>query len=67
MLPPVHVLNGAVYVAGSTWVRNERSFVTDQTAGFIMPLGRSLDIDSEFGQMRFKTFVSHSDPDSTAY
>ena len=46
-LPPVYVLNGAVYVAGTRWLKNAREFVTADTAGYVMPCARSLDIDTE--------------------
>lgn len=46
-LPPAHVLNGAVYVAGCDWLRERRTFVTEETLGFLMPRERSLDIDTE--------------------
>ncbi|MBF0189993.1 MAG: acylneuraminate cytidylyltransferase family protein [Magnetococcales bacterium] len=46
-LPPVHRLNGAVYVANTTWLRHSGRFVDAQTLACIMPPERSLDIDSE--------------------
>ncbi len=46
-LPPIHVLNGAVYVARVPWVRQHRSFLDDGTVGYIMPKSRSTDIDTE--------------------
>lgn len=45
--PDVYVLNGAVYVAQSEWLKHSRTFLTDVTAAYIMPKDRSLDIDSE--------------------
>lgn len=45
-LPPVYVLNGAVYVARSEWLRRTRSFVTRDTLGYVMPAARSIDIDT---------------------
>ncbi|NJD05356.1 MAG: acylneuraminate cytidylyltransferase family protein [Methylococcaceae bacterium] len=46
-LPKVYVLNGAVYVAEIGWFQRVRSFLTDQTLGYVMPANRSVDIDSE--------------------
>lgn len=46
-LPPVHVLNGAVYVARTEALRRERAFVIDGTLGYLMPAERSVDIDTE--------------------
>jgi CMP-N,N'-diacetyllegionaminic acid synthase len=46
-LPPVYTLNGAVYVAKSEWIKKTKSFLSDETTGFIMPVERSIDIDTE--------------------
>lgn len=47
-LPRVFILNGAVYVAQSEWLRKKRSFLTEETLGYVMPFERSVDIDTEF-------------------
>jgi CMP-N,N'-diacetyllegionaminic acid synthase len=47
-LPPVFVLNGAVYVAQCDWLRLSKTFMTDEALGYVMPGERSLDIDTEF-------------------
>jgi N-acylneuraminate cytidylyltransferase len=46
-LPPVYILNGAVYVAEREWLRRHRTFVAANTLGYVMPRERSLDIDQE--------------------
>jgi N-acylneuraminate cytidylyltransferase len=46
-LPKVYTLNGAVYVAKCNWLINTRSFVTDETLSYVMPISRSMDIDTE--------------------
>lgn len=46
-LPEAYILNGAVYVAKSEWLRRHKTFVSDETRGFVMPQERSLDIDTE--------------------
>lgn len=46
-LPPVYVLNGAVYVADTQELQQHRTFVTAATAGYVMPKERSADIDTE--------------------
>jgi N-acylneuraminate cytidylyltransferase len=46
-LPPVHVLNGAVYVVRTEALRRDRAFVVDGTMGYPMPAERSVDIDTE--------------------
>lgn len=45
-LPPVYVLNGAVYVAQTQWFLQHRTFLSAETVGYIMPSERSLDIDT---------------------
>lgn len=45
-LPPVYALNGAVYVANVSWLRRNRTFLTDETVPYVMPAERSLDIDT---------------------
>lgn len=46
-LPSVYVLNGAVYVADTQQLQQQRTFVTADTAGYVMPKDRSADIDTE--------------------
>lgn len=46
-LPKAYILNGAVYVAKSEWLRQHKTFVNDETIAFVMPQERSLDIDTE--------------------
>jgi N-acylneuraminate cytidylyltransferase len=45
--PDTYVLNGAVYVARTDWLREMRSFTTSQTMAYLMPPRRSVDVDSE--------------------
>lgn len=46
-LPPAWVLNGAVYVARIDWLRANRTFVkAGETAAYVMPPDRSVDIDT---------------------
>lgn len=46
-LPKVYVLNGAIYVATVEFLRQNKSFLTEETIGYVMPEERSYDIDSE--------------------
>jgi N-acylneuraminate cytidylyltransferase len=46
-LPAVYRPNGAVYVARIPWLREMRTFLAAGTLGYVMPVERSLDIDSE--------------------
>jgi CMP-N,N'-diacetyllegionaminic acid synthase len=45
-LPPVYMLNGAIYIARVSWLRQTRSFTGDGCVAYIMPRDRSLDIDT---------------------
>lgn len=46
-LPPVYRLNGAVYIAETSFIQENRSFITSETSAYLMPLERSIDIDDE--------------------
>ena len=46
-LPRVYALNGAVYVAQTEWLKRRRSFLSPETAAFVMPRERAHDIDGE--------------------
>jgi len=45
-LPELYALNGAVYVARVDWLRQTRSFLTEETVAYVMPAERSVDIDT---------------------
>jgi CMP-N,N'-diacetyllegionaminic acid synthase len=45
-LPPAYTLNGALYLASRTYLERERSFLTADTLGYVMPPERSVDIDT---------------------
>jgi CMP-N,N'-diacetyllegionaminic acid synthase len=45
-LPETYVVNGAVYVARTDWMRAQRTFYGPDTIGHVMPSERSVDIDS---------------------
>jgi N-acylneuraminate cytidylyltransferase len=45
-LPAAYVLNGAVYVARSPWLRDHGSFIGERTRGHVLPAERSVDVDS---------------------
>lgn len=46
-LPAVYALNGAVYVARTAWLIETRNFLSEGSHGYVMPLSRSIDIDTE--------------------
>lgn len=45
-LPPVYMLNGALYLAGVDHFRQQRAFLGPGCAAYVMPRERSLDIDT---------------------
>jgi len=53
-LPKSYVLNGAVYIARVDWLLKKRTFISDETVGYVMPRERSIDIDevADFEQFR---------------
>jgi CMP-N-acetylneuraminic acid synthetase len=46
-LPPVYVLNGALYVAQADYLLQKKCFISEETLAYIMPADRSWDIDDE--------------------
>jgi len=56
-LPPVYLLNGAIYVARTEWLLEQCSFLTRETVAYEMPLGRSLDIDTEEDFMKLQVLA----------
>jgi CMP-N-acetylneuraminic acid synthetase len=46
LLPPAYLLNGALYLASRDFLLRERSFIGDDTVGYVMPAERSVDIDT---------------------
>ncbi len=45
--PDTYVLNGAVFVARSGWLRRRETFHGDETVAYVMPSERSADVDTE--------------------
>lgn len=46
-LPETYALNGAIYVFDVPWFRERRTFVGPETAAYVMPAERSVDVDTE--------------------
>jgi N-acylneuraminate cytidylyltransferase len=57
-LPPVYVLNGAVYVARVPWLVQNPGFLAAETVAYLMPATRSLDIDTEQDIRTFELLIS---------
>lgn len=60
-LPPVYVLNGAIYIAKIDWLLQTRSFLCAETVAYKMSKDRSLDIDDGADFKRFLQIISAAD------
>lgn len=56
-LPPMYVLNGAIYIAHIDWLRANKSFVGVETVAYLMPKKRSLDIDTAQDFELFRSMI----------
>ena len=45
-LPPVHAINGAIYLVKSSIIKERRTWFTEKTHAYVMPPERSLDVDT---------------------
>lgn len=52
-LPPVYVLNGAIYIAKIEWLMRTRSFIGEETIAYKMSKHASLDIDDIYDFQQF--------------
>lgn len=59
-LPPVYSLNGALYLARVDWLLEQQNLIGQDTVGYIMPLERSVDLDSPY-DWRWVEFLVKSD------
>ncbi|TKI58592.1 acylneuraminate cytidylyltransferase family protein [Brevibacillus antibioticus] len=55
--PDVYVLNGAVYVARTSWLKNTKSFLHEETIGYPMPKDRSVDVDTMMDILIIETIL----------
>ena len=46
-LPDIYLINGSMYLASRDFLIKEKSFISPNTLGFIMPKEKSIDIDDE--------------------
>lgn len=60
-LPPVYVLNGAIYIAKVDWLREKGSFLEDGCVAYLMPKDRSIDIDNAGDFEKFRIEVEKKD------
>jgi N-acylneuraminate cytidylyltransferase/CMP-N,N'-diacetyllegionaminic acid synthase len=59
-LPVVHAINGAIYFARCTTLRQTQSWYTPRTYAYIMPAERSLDIDTPWELHLADLILRHS-------
>ena len=45
-LQQAYVLNGAIYWARVEWLKQKEAFVSEETLGYVMPVERSIDVDT---------------------
>lgn len=53
----VYSLNGAIYIARIDWLRQIKTFISDETIGYLMTDERSIDIDSELDLLQLNTLL----------
>lgn len=58
-LPPIYSLNGAIYLARTEWLRQQKKFIAQGTVSYEMPVQRSIDIDSESDFQQLKIFLEN--------
>lgn len=58
-LPPAYAINGAIYLNRSDSLLNARTFLPPNTYGYVMPLERSLDIDSPWDFYLTELILNH--------
>ena len=58
-LPPAYTLNGAIYAAEVSWLRESKSFVSPDAVGYVMPRATSIDIDEQSDLERAAEYLSN--------
>ena len=61
-LPNVYSLNGAIYIARVDWLLRQRSFMSCDTVGYVMPRERSVDIDTPEDYQKLNEFLCNNLP-----
>ena len=59
-LPPVYIFNGALYWARCGWLRETLSFLKAETYAYVMPVERSIDIDSDLDWKLVELLINHN-------
>ena len=53
-VPAIYKLNGAIYVVNVNWLLQSKKLINKDTIGFVMPVERSIDIDTELDLIYLK-------------
>jgi len=56
--PPTYIPNGALYIAATNNFKDAKTFYTDSTLAYIMPLERSVDIDTQIDFYTAEALIS---------
>jgi len=59
-LAKTYILNGALYVAKSSWFLENKTFISPDTIAYEMPKERSLDIDTEFDFHLLDAYINYA-------
>jgi len=59
-LPPVYIINGALYWARCGWLSETLSFLEAETYAYVMPVERSIDIDSNLDWKWVELLINHN-------
>ncbi|EFL50825.1 N-acylneuraminate cytidylyltransferase [Solidesulfovibrio fructosivorans JJ]] len=58
-LPPVFILNGAIYLARTEWMMKHKKFISLGTVAYEMPDELSIDLDTESDFQQLKFFMEN--------
>lgn len=64
-LPKYYRLNGAVYISKVEYLVKEKGFLGDQTKAYIMPVERSIDIDTKIDLELCKILLNENDKNNS--
>ena len=59
-LPKIYILNGAIYISSVSKLLKTKKFINSDTVGYVMPLERSLDIDTMDDMNFFKQIIKNN-------
>lgn len=66
-LPPVYVLNGAIYILRVEWFLKYKNFISEESIAYLMPRDRSIDIDNIDDIKRFSSKIEELNTQNASY